>query len=50
MHKILYDICDDSEAKREYNGSNYACNVQKTKSHCVTHDIWKSHKIFGKSK
>ena len=26
-------------AKREYDGSNYACNVQKTKSHCVTHDI-----------
>ena len=36
MHKTLYDICDDSKAKRKYDGSNYACNVQKTKSHCVT--------------
>ena len=36
MHKIMYDIGDDSKVKLENNGSHYACYVQKTKSHCVT--------------
>ena len=41
MQKILYDICDDSKAKWVYHESNYACNVHKTKSHCVTYKFWK---------
>ena len=30
MHKILYDIGDDSKVKLENNGSHCACYVQKT--------------------
>ena len=41
MHKIMYDIGDDSKVKLENNGSHYACYVQKTKSHCVTWTFWK---------
>ena len=36
MFWILYDICDVFKAKTECQGSNYGCNVQKTKSYCVT--------------
>ena len=32
----LHDICDVFKAKTECQGSNYGCNVQKTKSYCVT--------------
>ena len=37
----LHDICDVFKAKTECQGSNYGCNVQKTKSYCVTKKIWK---------
>ena len=35
----LHDICDVFKAKTECQGSNYGCNVQKTKSYCVTKKI-----------
>ena len=41
MFWILHDICDVFKAKIECQGSNYGCNVQKTKSHCVTTKFWK---------
>ena len=41
MFWILHDICDVFKAKTECQGSNYGCNVQKTKSHCVTTKFWK---------
>ena len=41
MFWILHDICDVFKAKNECQGSNYGCNVQKTKSHCVTTKFWK---------
>ena len=41
MFWILHDICDVFKAKFECQGSNYGCNVQKTKSHCVTTKFWK---------
>lgn len=37
----LHDICDVFKAKTECQGSNYGCNVQKTKSYCVTKKNWK---------
>ena len=38
---ILAITCDVFKAKTECQGSNYGCNVQKTKSHCVTTKFWK---------
>ena len=45
----LHDICDVFKAKTECQGSNYGCNVQKTKSHCVTKNFESGKKAIGGS-
>ena len=47
MFWILHDICDVFKAKTEFQGSNYGCNVQKTKSHSVTKKLKVAKKEIG---